>query len=166
MLPAPAVALEYRVCYSRGKASEGQHWSPCGVTHLLQVRGSVWAVTLGHPSLTFLTVLFISSLNIPSVTKCIFDDGPKFTSALVFNLHELAELITCAPGSKHVGQLLSSLLGDWLAATGQPSKEGAALNDKEPAGFTLAPCTTFWKLGGAEWVLSPPAALSIGWWRE
>lgn len=45
------------------------------------------AVILGPPSPVFLTVMFISFLNIPSVTKCIFDECPKFVSALVFNLH-------------------------------------------------------------------------------
>lgn len=55
--------------------------------------------------------MFISFLNILPVTKWIFDECPKFVSALVFNLHvqaaEVGELITRAPAPEHVDQLLS-----------------------------------------------------------
>lgn len=42
---------------------------------------------LGLLSVAFLAVMFISFLNISGVNKCIFDECPKFISALVFNLH-------------------------------------------------------------------------------
>lgn len=54
---------------------------------LLQAGGSMGSVILGPPSLAFLAIMFISSLNIPPVTECIFDERPKFISALLFNLH-------------------------------------------------------------------------------
>lgn len=48
--------------------------------------GSMGTGILGLLSLAFPRVMFIYFLNISGVNKCIFDECPKFISALVFNL--------------------------------------------------------------------------------
>lgn len=59
--------------------------APVGNAHLDKV--SMGVEVLGLLSLAFLAVMFISFLNISGVNKYIFDECPKFISALVFNLH-------------------------------------------------------------------------------
>lgn len=84
------VALEVQCVASAAKHVNGSDEASVSLplwVALLQAGGSVGAVILGPPSLAFFTVMFISFLNILPVTKCIFDERPKFISALVFNLH-------------------------------------------------------------------------------